>query len=116
LLITLYEHYQAPFEEFIGPESGRAYEISDSVEFRGEVSFEVTQNIDIDSLMSLGSATSPGQTEGEILGFKLLRDLLTLGLLIGFYRMLHFFVYGLLNSHDGRSSGGHLLVGCQMCH
>jgi hypothetical protein len=99
LLITLYVQYETPFEEFIGPESGRAYEISDSVEFRGEVSFEVTQHEDIDSLMSLGRAAPLGQTEGELLGFNLLRDLLTMGRLIGINRMLHI-CYGLFNSHD----------------
>ena len=49
--------------------------------------------------MSLGSAVSLGQTEGELLGFNLLRDLLTMGRLIGINRMLHI-CYGLFNSHD----------------
>lgn len=114
MLITLNVHDETPFEEFIGPESGRAYEISDSVEFRGEVSFEVAQHEDIDSLMSLGRELSLGQTEGKLLSFELLGDLFSVGRLIGFYRMQQT-CYGLFNSHDGRG-GGHFLVGCQMCH
>ena len=49
--------------------------------------------------MSLGRAPSLSQTEGELLSFKLLGDLFTMGRLIGIYRMVHI-CYGLLNSHD----------------
>ena len=115
MLISLNECNQTLFEEFTGLESGRGYEISNSVNFRGEVSFEVSKNEDVDDLMSLRSA-SPAQPEGELLRFNLLSDLLYLRHLIRIYQML-LTCYGLLINHDVRTCSGRLfLVACQMCH